>query len=226
MFVLLWVGLGRALQRFASATETRRESDRVAASLTQSKHSLRFTERFVSMGQAWYGAPATTAGNVALIHQAGDVNVDAIAAAADSGSSPVGQTQPVDPKFVQKLVEEAAAQVYEDVHLQLKNIQETSLHQTQQLVRVSAPLPSAVRYSVTNLSMLLTGEGAADEVAAAQPRLAEGQRGLRQQPIGAAALSAGARPAARGAALRRCGQRLPRVLSVRLVGPTRPSFSL
>ena len=32
------------------------------------------------MGQAWYGVPATTAGNVALIHQAGDVNVDAIAA--------------------------------------------------------------------------------------------------------------------------------------------------
>lgn len=81
-----------------------------------------------------------------MIHQAGDVNVDAIAAAADSSSSPVGQTQPVDPKFVQKLVEEAAAQVYEDVHLQLKNIQETSLHQTQQMVRASASAsPSAVR---------------------------------------------------------------------------------
>lgn len=73
-----------------------------------------------------------------MIHQAGDANVDAIAAAADSSASPVGQTQTVDPKFVQKLVEEAAAQVYEDVHLQLKNIQETSLHQTQQMVRVSA----------------------------------------------------------------------------------------
>ncbi len=47
---------------------------------------------------------------------------------------------------MQKLVEEAAAQVYEDVHLQLKNIQETSLHQTQQMVRASASAsPSAVR---------------------------------------------------------------------------------
>lgn len=88
------------------------------------------------MGQAWYGVPATTAGNVALIRQAGDVDVDVAAAAADSSSgSPVAPSQTVDPKFVQKLVEEAAAQVYEDVHLQLKNIQETSLHQTQQMVR-------------------------------------------------------------------------------------------
>ncbi len=83
------------------------------------------------MGQAWYGVPATTpAGDVALLRQANDVDLD-----SNNSSNNNSNNTPVDQRFVQKLVEEAAAQVYEDVHLQLKNIQENSLLQTQQMVR-------------------------------------------------------------------------------------------
>ncbi len=85
------------------------------------------------MGQSWYGVPANT-GDAALIRQANEAslnNVDLNSPANDSAA-----TTPVDPKFVQKLVEEAAAQVYEDVHLQLKNIQEESLLQTQKMVNM------------------------------------------------------------------------------------------
>lgn len=81
------------------------------------------------MGQAWYGTPANGVNDTAILRQANDVDSAEGANAASTAS-----TQAVDPKIVQKLVEEAAAQVYEDVHVQLKNIQEESLHKTRQIV--------------------------------------------------------------------------------------------
>lgn len=81
------------------------------------------------MGQAWYGVPANGEGDAALLRQANDLN-----SSHTNDASSAASTGAVDPVFVQKLIEEAAAQVYEDVHLQLKNIQEESLQKTEQMV--------------------------------------------------------------------------------------------
>jgi hypothetical protein len=82
------------------------------------------------MGQAWYGVPANGEGDAALLRQANDLN-----SSPTNNASSAASTGAVDPAFVQKLIEEAAAQVYEDVHLQLKNIQEESLQKTEQMTK-------------------------------------------------------------------------------------------
>mmetsp|Transcript_19 Transcript_19/g.10 ORF Transcript_19/g.10 Transcript_19/m.10 type:complete len:139 (+) Transcript_19:72-488(+) len=75
------------------------------------------------MGQNWSNQDSSI-GDAALIRQSGDP--------IGLPNETFGVEGKLDPKVIQKVIEEAAVQVYEDVHQQLRNLQEESISVAQQ----------------------------------------------------------------------------------------------